>query len=70
MVESAIYDAFTMFEKDGATDRDVERIKAGLETQFYNGISSVLGKSFQLAQYNVFAGDPAFIEKDIVWAST
>ena len=64
-VESGIYDAFAMFEKEGATDRDIERIKAGLETQFYNGISSVLGKSFQLAQYNVFAGDPAFIEKDI-----
>jgi zinc protease len=64
-VESGIYDAFDMFEKEGATDRDVERIKAGLETQFYNGISSVLGKSFQLSQYNVFAGDPAFIEKDI-----
>ena len=64
-VEKGINDAFTMFEKEGATDRDVERIKAGLETQFYNGISSVLGKSFQLAQYNVFAGDPSFIEKDI-----
>jgi zinc protease len=64
-VEAGIFEAFAMFEKDGVTDRDVERIKAGLETQFYNGISSVLGKSFQLAQYNVFAGDPGFIEQDI-----
>ncbi|MFA5297399.1 MAG: insulinase family protein [Lutibacter sp.] len=54
-----------MFDKEGVTDKDVERIKAGLETNFYNGISSVLGKSFQLARYNVFAGTPAFIEKDI-----
>ncbi|MGY8885792.1 MAG: M16 family metallopeptidase [Flavobacteriales bacterium] len=64
-VETGIYDAFAMFEKEGATDRDIERIKAGLETQFYNGISSVLGKSFQLAQYNVFAGNPGFIQEDI-----
>ncbi|MEZ4778654.1 MAG: pitrilysin family protein [Flavobacteriaceae bacterium] len=64
-VESAIFESFALFEKDGVTDRDVERIKAGLETQFYNGISSVLGKSFQLCQYNVFAGDPGFIEQDI-----
>ena len=64
-IEAGIFDAFTLFEKEGATDRDVERIKASLETQFYNGISSVLGKSFQLARYNVFAGDPAFIEQDI-----
>ena len=64
-VEKGIFDAFQMFEKEGITDKDIERIKAGLETSFYNGISSVLGKSFQLAQYNVFAGDPSFIEKDI-----
>ncbi|MCH9659322.1 MAG: insulinase family protein [Bacteroidetes bacterium] len=64
-VEQSIFEAFELFEKNGVTDRDVERIKAGLETQFYNGISSVLGKSFQLAQYNVFAGDPGFIETDI-----
>ncbi|RMA58853.1 M16 family metallopeptidase [Ulvibacter antarcticus] len=64
-VEKGIFEAFALFEKDGVTDRDIERIKAGLETQFYNGISSVLGKSFQLAQYNVFAGDPGFIEQDI-----
>ncbi len=64
-VEQAIFESFDLFEEEGITDRDVERIKAGLETQFYNGISSVLGKSFTLAQYNVFAGDPGFIEKDI-----
>jgi zinc protease len=64
-VETGIFDAFTLFEKEGVTDKDIERIKAGLETSFYNGISSVLGKSFQLAQYNVFAGTPEFIEQDI-----
>jgi len=64
-VEAGIYEAFAMFEKDGVSDKDIERIKAGLETNFYNGIGSVLGKSFQLCQYNVFAGDPSFIEKDI-----
>ncbi len=64
-VEKGIFEAFEMFENEGITDQDVERIKAGLETGFYNGVSSVLGKSFQLAQYNVFAGSPEFIEEDI-----
>ncbi|MBT8255977.1 MAG: insulinase family protein, partial [Bacteroidia bacterium] len=64
-VEKGIFEAFELFETEGVTDRDIERVKAGLETQFYNGISSVLGKSFQLSQYNVFAGDPGFIEQDI-----
>src|SRR5690606_29322198 len=64
-IESAIFEGFKRFEEDGITDVDVERIKASLETDFYNGISSVLNKSFQLAQYNVFAGDPGFITQDI-----
>ncbi len=64
-VERGINEGFALFEKDGVTDRDIERIKAGLETNFYNGISSVLGKSFQLASYDVFKGDPGFIEQDI-----
>ena len=64
-VEAGIQEAFLLFEKEGVTERDIERIKAGLETDFYNGISSVLGKSFQLAQYDVFTGDPGFISEDI-----
>jgi len=64
-VEAGVFEAFQKFETEGITDRDIERIKASLETDFYNGISSVLGKSFQLAQYNVFAGDPGFITQDI-----
>ena len=64
-VEQGIFEAFALFEKEGVTERDVERVKAGLETQFYNRISSILGKANQMANYNVFAGDPGFIEQDI-----
>ena len=64
-VEQAVFAGFKKFATDGVTDKDIERIKASLETEFYNGISSVLGKSFQLSQYNVFAGDPGFIEQEI-----
>ncbi len=64
-IEAGINEAFALFEKEGVSDRDIERVKAGLETQFYNGISSVLSKSFQLASYNVFTGDPGFITQDI-----
>ena len=64
-VEAGINEAFARFEEKGVTQKDIERIKAGLETDFYNGISSVLGKSFQLAQYDVFTDDPGYIEQDI-----
>ena len=62
---SAINEAFAMFEKEGISEKDLNRIKAGLETQFYNSLSNVLGKGAQLAQYNIFAGTPGFIDKDI-----
>ncbi len=64
-VEDAVFEAFELFEEEGITEKDLEKHKAGLETGFYNGISSVLGKSFQLASYNEYAGSPGFIEQDI-----
>lgn len=64
-VEAAIFESMELFEEEGFTDNDMERIKAGLETQFYNNISSVLGKGFQMARYNEYAGSPSFIEQDI-----
>ncbi len=64
-IEAGINQAFTLFEEEGVTDRDIERIKAGQETAFYNQISSVLGKSNQLARYDVLAGDPGYITTDI-----
>ena len=64
-VEKAIHTTFARFEKEGFTEKDLSRIKAQTETNFYNSISSILGKSFQLAQYNEYAGSPDFITKDI-----
>lgn len=64
-VETAVFEAFQKFEAEGITEQDLEKHKAGIETSFYNGISSVLGKSFQLARYNEYAGTPGFIEQDI-----
>ena len=57
--------AFARFESEEIAEADLDRIKAGLETGFYNRISSILGKSFELAQYNVFAGDPGFVTEDL-----
>jgi zinc protease len=64
-VEAAIEEAFARFGAEGFTEEDLDRIKARTETNFYNGISSVLGKSFQLASYAEFAGSPGYITEDI-----
>ncbi|WP_439150906.1 M16 family metallopeptidase [Winogradskyella sp.] len=65
VVMDAIQDGFKDFENNGISSADLNRIKAGQETDFYNGLSSVLGKGFQLAQYEIFAGDPGFINQDV-----
>ena len=64
-VMAAIEVGLDRFAETGIPAGDLARIKAGQETSFYNGLSSVLGKGFNLAQYNMFAGDPGFVEKDI-----
>ena len=64
-VEAGVFEAFKMFEDESFTDADVERIKASLETDFYNSISSVLGKSFQFASYNESMGDPGYFTTNI-----
>lgn len=64
-VEAAVFEAFDRFEKEGITEKDVERVKASMENGFYEGITSVSGKSMQLAFYNTVMNDPGYIEKDI-----
>jgi zinc protease len=64
-IEDAVFEAFNRFEKDGITEKDIERVKASSEKSFYEGITSVFGKSIQLAFYNTFLNDPGYIEKDI-----
>ena len=64
-VKMAIEEAFTEFEENGISDEDLARIKAGIEASFYNRLSSVLGKAFHLAQYNIFADDPGYVNEEI-----
>jgi zinc protease len=64
-IEDAVFEAFGRFEKDGITEKDVERIKASTERNFYEQIRSVNGKARRLAYYNTFRGDPGYFTKDI-----
>ena len=64
-VHAAVFEALEKFENEGVNQKDLDRIKAGLETDFYNGIASVLSKAFQLATYNEYAGSPDFVKTDI-----
>ena len=64
-VRASIARGFARFEERGVPPEELQRVKAGYETRFYGGLSSVLGKAFQLAQYNIFAGDPGYLSEDL-----
>jgi zinc protease len=59
-VKAAIDTALARFEEKGFLDKDLARIKATQETRYYARMASVLGKAFQLANYNEFTGDPGY----------
>ncbi|MFT5253106.1 MAG: zinc protease [Flavobacteriales bacterium] len=65
LVLEGIKSAFKDFEAKGISQKDLDRIKAGQETDFYIGLASVNGKGFQLAQYEIFTGSPDFINQDV-----
>jgi zinc protease len=64
-VEAAIKESFEKFEKEGFTDQDVARQKAGLEYRFYTSASSVFGKAAQLGNYNLMTGSPDYMAVDL-----
>ncbi len=69
-VEKAIFEAFDMFEKEGFSEDDLTRIKAGNETSFYNSFSSILNKAFMLGQYQMFKNDPQYFSKSFADAQS
>lgn len=64
-VMNGVNEAFKNFETEGISQQDLNRIKAGQETAFYTNLSSVLGKGFQLAQYEISLGTPDYINQDV-----
>ncbi len=64
-LQPAIEEAFARFEREGISEADLDRIKAGLEVAFYGEVQSALGKAIQLGEANLFTGDPGAMEKAV-----
>ncbi|WP_274476563.1 M16 family metallopeptidase [Mangrovimonas aestuarii] len=62
-VKKAIDEGLTRFESQGVSEQDLKRIKAELETQLYQGVSTVLKKAFKLVKDNEFKGDAGYISE-------
>ena len=63
-VKTAIDDALNMFDRNTISDKDMQRIKAKLETDLYRGIENILDKAQRLGRDNEFKGDPGYISKE------
>ena len=64
-VQAAISEAFRRFEEEGVDEDELQRVKAGTETNFHRGLASTIGKAFQLARYAIFADDPGYVTEDL-----
>lgn len=64
-VRAALDRGFSRFEEQGVPAVELQRVKAGTETQFYQGLASNLGKAIALTDYAIFAGDPGFLREDL-----
>ena len=57
--------SFARFEENGISQSDLDIIKTAAEVGFYDNLQSALNKAIQLGQYNLFTGDPGFIDQDL-----
>jgi zinc protease len=64
MMKQLVAEEVDKIIKDGITPRELARALNTRRAAFLDRISSVLGKSDRLAEYNYFAGTPDYIQKD------
>lgn len=64
-VYDALMESLREFEENGFRADDFQLVMNNLELSFYNAVSGLLNKSFQLAQSNVFGGDPSRLTEEI-----
>lgn len=62
-MEKLVNESLKEFEKNGASDDDIEKFKTGYESRIINGLASVSGKASQLAAFETYTGNPNMIGK-------
>ncbi len=64
-VVAGLDEGMARFADEGVSASELMRIKAELETAFYQDLSGVLNKARSLATYNEFAGDPGYATENL-----
>ena len=64
MIDSLVRIELARLQKDGITARELARVQNSTRSDFLNSLATDLGKAELLNQYNYFAGDPDFVQRD------
>lgn len=64
-VAAAITESFKKFETEGISEKAMERIRVQQEKAFYENNANAINKAFQLANYDLYTGNPGFINEHI-----
>ncbi|MCC9136945.1 insulinase family protein [Pontibacter silvestris] len=64
-MEKQVRESFAEFEKNGVTDDALARFKSSYEANLINRLSSVAGKTSQLAAHQTFTGEPNQLPKEL-----
>ncbi len=63
--EAEMRQALDEFEKNGVSDKDIQKFKARYESRRINGLATVSGKVSQLAAYETFTGNPNYLATEL-----
>ena len=63
-IDSLVRIELARLQKDGITARELARVQNSTRSDFLNSLATDIGKAELLNQYNYFAGDPDFVQRD------
>jgi len=64
-VEKALWAELLRVARRGVTRAELARARTVIETQLFRGLQTLSGRADQLQAYNLFAGDPGYLPKDL-----
>ncbi len=64
-MEKEIRQLLTEWESKGISDDEIQKFKAGYQSDLYNGLTTVQGKGSQLAAYQTYRGNPNSLGYDL-----
>ena len=63
-IDTIVREEIAKLQKDGITSRELARVQNSTRSEFLSSLATDLGKAELLNEYNYFAGDPDYVQRD------